>query len=939
MIEEGAPFCVAHVRTPFLSRTETFIHEGLVRPYGRIRPTVFTEQRIHSDLFPYPRVVDCSVPRFSPRWYLSQAVQRLAGIPRPALCRELLRWNARLLHAHFGEEAWHLLEVKRRLGLPMVSTFYGYDASELMQSPLWRDRYRELFQEGEMFLVEGSCMKRRLMSAGCPEEKVRLRRIPVDLEKIPFRERSPKMKGPVSFLSCGRFIEKKGHRYALRAFHLLAEDGVDGWIFRVIGNGPLNDELSDYVRRNGLEGRVEFLGPKTHAEFLSELDRADVFVAPSVTAANGDTEGGAPTVVLEAQAAGLPVVSTRHADIPEVVVENESALLSDERDVDGLARNLKRMAREPDLWAPFGRRGRRHMEEHHDMAHAARELERIYLDVLGFKEGPRTSTEPPPFVPSSSHEAPIDVLGGFASEELDDVLPRLSLFSDGAWRCFLSLGRTHRLVSLEGPGGGAASLSAAADVREVWAGLPSPAEAQKVERIAARLGLGNVHVFVWDPAARWPFEDGAFDVGAIHGYKPTADGPGEDFRMRELSRVLKSGGEAYVDGHAGWASLGLKGRRSDFPAFSINRALKAEGFHFRGWLRSWRSIGKPYQMRVFWGKAFSFSRMRAFLGACAAGDALGLVLRKGANVGGRPPMFASLSSEKDPDTVHLGSGGVYRLQTERFVFRCPYSREAAARCRTNAAALQKLEPLSFSFGVPRFVGEERRNGRPCFVETRLQGSGVPYLRWRRTEFDALRPRARRVLEEIQSKTRRLAVLDDEWFDRLFAGPLNRAAEASEPELRSELEEVRDQLRKQWKGRSLPLVRCHGDFKAANLLLDRRGRITGLVDWDMTEEEGLPLTDVLSYEAFERSVQRGIPFGRALFETGLDLPPDAAWEGFSPGELWAPSALLALAKFSVAGAGQGHRVSRAWREERLPKYLRCACRRVLSRNDPPVPALV
>lgn len=371
---------VAHFRTPFLSFSETFIYEPL-KHMSRVRPVVFTRKVENEDLFPFADLVDYSAPRLSPRWVADNFSKRVLGNPEAWLKGELKKREIRALHAHFGEEAYALLDLKADLGLPLVATFYGYDMSELPRRPGWAEKYRRLFAEGDLFLVEGGHMRRSLVKLGCPEDKVRIQRISVDLEKARFRR--PEFRGKTRFLFCGRFVEKKGLIVALKAVRLMREKGLKDFELGVIGGGPLEKGLKDHVRENGLEENVIFHGKTTHSEFHRALADADILVAPSLTAPDGDSEGGAPTVLLEAQATGLPVVSTRHADIPEIVTEGKSALLSDEGDAEGLARNMIFMMERPEVWESFGREGRRLVESQFDVRKTVRGLEEAYLSLAG----------------------------------------------------------------------------------------------------------------------------------------------------------------------------------------------------------------------------------------------------------------------------------------------------------------------------------------------------------------------------------------------------------------------------------------------------------------------------------------------------------------------------------------------------------------------------
>jgi colanic acid/amylovoran biosynthesis glycosyltransferase len=119
-----------------------------------------------------------------------------------------------------------------------------------------------------------------------------------------------------------------------------------------------------------------------YREYLKRVEEADIFLHPSVTASDGDSEGGAPTTILEAQAMGLPVIATEHADIPNVVVPDRSALLSAERDVNGLARNILFLLENQQLWSRMGKTGREFVEQYHDIKKEVLNLEEKYRQVL-----------------------------------------------------------------------------------------------------------------------------------------------------------------------------------------------------------------------------------------------------------------------------------------------------------------------------------------------------------------------------------------------------------------------------------------------------------------------------------------------------------------------------------------------------------------------------
>jgi len=152
--------------------------------------------------------------------------------------------------------------------------------------------------------------------------------------------------------------------------------------FRIVGDGPLRASLEAFVQDAGLGELVCFLGFLPYKEHLAEMEKADIFLHPSVTAANGDSEGGAPTVILEAQAHGIPVISTNHADIPNIVVPGRSALLSQERDIASLADNISYLLKNQDIWEEMGREGRHFVEEYHDIEKEIDVLEERYDRLL-----------------------------------------------------------------------------------------------------------------------------------------------------------------------------------------------------------------------------------------------------------------------------------------------------------------------------------------------------------------------------------------------------------------------------------------------------------------------------------------------------------------------------------------------------------------------------
>ena len=186
-------------------------------------------------------------------------------------------------------------------------------------------------------------------------------------------------------LLAGTFTEKKGLPYAIEALGLV-KDAADLRI-TIIGDANAWPEtqkekqrILDAIRLSGLGARVRLLGYQTYERLLAEAYEHDVFLSPSVRAADGDTEGGAPVTILEMAATGMPVVSTRHADIPEVLPEG-AGLLAEERDPEGLAAHLRHLIEHPESWAALTRAARNHLEAEYDVRTQAARLAELYRSL------------------------------------------------------------------------------------------------------------------------------------------------------------------------------------------------------------------------------------------------------------------------------------------------------------------------------------------------------------------------------------------------------------------------------------------------------------------------------------------------------------------------------------------------------------------------------
>lgn len=235
-----------------------------------------------------------------------------------------------------------------------------------VQQPAWRERYLELFGRVDRVLCEGPFMARAITQLGCPPDKIHVHHLGVEVDSIAYAPREWLPGSPLRVLIAASFAEKKGIPYALVALGQLRRDlAVE---VTLIGDTRPSQDLDEkrrilsVIEEQQLGSVVRLLGYRPYSTVFEEAYKHHVFLAPSVTATDGDTEGGAPVSVIEMAATGLPIISTTHCDIPNVVKHGVTGLLAEERDVSGLLSHLRWLVDHSNAWRPMLDAGRRHIE-------------------------------------------------------------------------------------------------------------------------------------------------------------------------------------------------------------------------------------------------------------------------------------------------------------------------------------------------------------------------------------------------------------------------------------------------------------------------------------------------------------------------------------------------------------------------------------------------
>ncbi|AFY43982.1 glycosyltransferase [Nostoc sp. PCC 7107] len=363
-----------------LPASQTFVRDLLGEALENFTPYYVGSRFVKGLTLPSERAIVVNRGNFPGQ--VVEAAFKFSGVA-PKLYQKLQQINPVLINAQFGLSGVLALPLARKLKIPLLVHFRGADATVKEEYARYASvnhwiyyRRREMLKrEAQIFLAVSNFIKTKLIEQGFPEEKIITHYDGINIQK--FQQDVSIPREPV-VLFVGRLTEKKGCEYLIKSMARV-QSILPNTKLIIIGDGSLRSELEALAAK--LLSNYQFLGVQSSDVVKSWMNRAKVLAAPSVTANQGDSEG-LPTVVVEAQAMALPVVSTFHAGIPEAVINGETGFLVAERDIDGLAEYILALLKDNEKWHYFSVKAREHITKNFDNSKQIKVLEGIYSSCL-----------------------------------------------------------------------------------------------------------------------------------------------------------------------------------------------------------------------------------------------------------------------------------------------------------------------------------------------------------------------------------------------------------------------------------------------------------------------------------------------------------------------------------------------------------------------------
>ena len=293
--------------------------------------------------------------------------------------KQLSKLKINAILVEYGNHAHRLLPILQKSAIPFVVHFHGYDASvkEVIKK---QNNYKEVFEKATYIVAVSTSMYAKLKDLGCPVDKLVYN---VYGANPIFKERKPTFTSKQA-VAIGRFVDKKAPYYTIMSFKEVVKHHPDAQL-KMAGEGVLFNTCLNLIKHFSLEDNVKLLGVVSPKEVATLMQESYCFVQHSITAESGDQEG-TPLAVLESALSGLPVVSTNHAGIPDVIKHEHTGLLCNEHDVDKMAENLIRIFDDVGFAKKMGQNARNEHIEKYSLERHIASLEDTLRKAIAVKE-------------------------------------------------------------------------------------------------------------------------------------------------------------------------------------------------------------------------------------------------------------------------------------------------------------------------------------------------------------------------------------------------------------------------------------------------------------------------------------------------------------------------------------------------------------------------
>jgi len=288
----------------------------------------------------------------------------------------LINENTDVVFAQFGVVGAGIVKICRKINIPLIVHFHGYDISVKSVVENYRKKYLEMFEYATYVIAVSKCMKEMLMNLGCSESKIIYNPCGPNDSYYNIQPAYNKK----LFIGAGRFVQKKAPQNTILAFIKVLEKHPDAKLI-LAGEGELLETCKELVKQNHIEKSVLFPGVFKAEQLEQWLSEATAFVQHSITAPNGDMEG-TPVIILEASLAGLPVISTFHAGIPDVIIDGKTGLLVNEGDIEGMTRNMIWILDNPEKAKEIGMAGKENIWKNFNMKKHIKTLDEIIYKTV-----------------------------------------------------------------------------------------------------------------------------------------------------------------------------------------------------------------------------------------------------------------------------------------------------------------------------------------------------------------------------------------------------------------------------------------------------------------------------------------------------------------------------------------------------------------------------